>query len=130
MEIIVIQPGGHLRLNLKSSNPSITTQGRLRCKQDVPYPVVQVHTPLHGVPRLSNNHRNGPPRKSGQRPHAFVDRPKSLTPSIDPRLGASSQHKELHRCALWRIFRPAFRNGGLTRILHHSLLVQLYHITM
>src|SRR5699024_11449155 len=83
MEIIVIQPGGHLRLNLKSSNPSITTQGRLRCKQDVPYPVVQVHTPLHGVPRLSNNHRNGPPRKWGQRPHAFVDRPKSLTPSID-----------------------------------------------
>lgn len=71
---------------------------------------------------------NGPPRKKGQRPHAIVDRPLSLTPSINPRLGASSRHKELHRCALWRIFRPAFRNGRLTRILHHPMLKTLYHI--
>ncbi len=73
------------------------------------------------IPWLSNYHRDGPPRKQGPRPHAFVDRPTTLTPSTDPRLGASSRHKELHRCALWRIFRPAFRNGGLTRILHHPL---------
>src|SRR5699024_1271949 len=73
------------------------------------------------IPRLSYHYKDGPPRKSGLRPHAFVDRPKTLTPSIDPRLGASGQHKELHRCALWRIFRPAFRSGGLTRILHHSI---------
>src|SRR5699024_11013344 len=66
-------------------------------------------------------YRDGPPRLMGQRPHAFVDRPKTLTPSINPRLGASSQHMELDRCALWRIFRPDFRIGGLTRILHHSI---------
>jgi len=47
----------------------------------------------------------------GHRPHAFVDRPITLTPSTSPRLGASSSHKELHRYALWRIFRPAFRNS-------------------
>src|SRR5699024_4889173 len=72
------------------------------------------------TPRLSRHYRDGPPRYSGQRPHAFADRPTTLTPSINPRLGASGQHKELHRYALWRIFRPAFRSGGLTRILHHA----------
>jgi len=59
------------------------------------------------------------PRMQGHRPHAIVDRPTFFTPRIDPRLGAPSQHQELHRCALWRIFRPALRNSGLTRILHH-----------
>src|SRR5699024_276567 len=73
--------------------------------------------------RLSCSYRYGPPRYSGQRPHAFVDRPKTLTPSIYPRLGASSQHKELHRSALQRIFSPTFRNGGLTRILHHPVYI-------
>src|SRR5699024_6784179 len=71
--------------------------------------------------------RDGPPRLMGQRPHAFVDRPLTLTPSMDPRLGASSRHKELHRCGLWQIFSPAFRIGGLTRILRHSCFILLYH---
>jgi len=82
----------------------------------------QVHTPLHGRSPLRLSHRYGPPRLMGQRPHAFVDRPKTLTSSTDPRLGASSRHKKLHRYALWQIFSPAFRIGGLTRILHHSIL--------
>ncbi len=54
-------------------------------------------------------HALGPPRKQGHRPHAIVDRPATLTPSINPRLGVESQHKELHRCALRRIFRPALK---------------------
>jgi hypothetical protein len=33
----------------------------------------------------------------------------------------SSQHQKLHRCALKRIFRPAFETGVPTRILHHRL---------
>lgn len=58
-----------------------------------------------------------------KRPHAIVDRPIILTPSISPRLGASGKHKELHRYALWQIFRPAFRSKGLTRILHHFIII-------
>ncbi len=69
---------------------------------------------------LSRCHAPGPPRKEGQRPHAIVDRPPTLTPTTDPRLGVVSLHQGLHRCALWRIFSPAFRKGRLTRILHHS----------
>jgi len=57
--------------------------------------------------KLRFPYRDGPPRQLGQRLHAFVDRPRVLTPSINPGLGAPSQHKELHRYALWRIFRPA-----------------------
>jgi len=66
---------------------------------------------------------SGSPRAQGHRPHAIVDRPTPFTPRIDPRLGAPSRNQELHRCALWRIFRPAFRNGGLTRILHHLIVL-------
>lgn len=43
---------------------------------------------------------NKPPRERGLRPHAIADRPQPLTPSISSRLGVSSQHQELHRCAL------------------------------
>ena len=68
----------------------------------------------------------GSPRKQGLRPHAITDRPTTLTPSISSRLGVSSQHQKLHRCALQRIFRPAFETGVPTRILHH-LLMRLYH---
>ncbi len=45
----------------------------------------------------------------------------SFTPNTNPRLGVKSQHQKLHRCALRRIFRPAFRDRVLTRILHHQL---------
>lgn len=77
----------------------------------------------HAIIRCSRalDQRHGPPRKQGLRPHAIADRPATLTPSISPKLGASSQHQELHRCALWRIFRPAFRREGSTRILRHLL---------
>lgn len=47
----------------------------------------------------------------------------TFTPSNDPRLGASSQSEELHRCALQRIFRPALENGESTRILRHPILM-------
>jgi len=77
-------------------------------------PHLQVHTPSRSIGAdLRFRHGHGPPRKRGPRPHAIVDRPATLTPSISPRLGVESQHQELHRCALWRIFRPAFRDGGL-----------------
>ncbi|WP_156925021.1 hypothetical protein [Caldicoprobacter faecalis] len=55
----------------------------------------------------------------GQRPHAFADRPPSLTPSTNPRLGVESQHQELHRCALDGFLGPSSKLAGLTRILHH-----------
>lgn len=60
-----------------------------------------------------------PPRERGQRPHAIVDRPKPLSLCKSPRLGVSSHYKELHRCALGRIFSPAFKDSMPTRILHH-----------
>jgi len=40
------------------------------------------------------------PRIEGRNSHAIVTRPHILTPSINPKLGVSSQYKELHRCAL------------------------------
>ena len=38
-------------------------------------------------------------------------RPESLTPSIHPKLGVTSRHQGLHRCALQRIFRPFLEDG-------------------
>ena len=46
------------------------------------------------------------PRRTGRMLHAIGARPKSLTPSIHPKLGVKSRHQGLHRCALHRIFRP------------------------
>ena len=57
------------------------------------------------------------PRRAGRIPHAIGVRPLSLTPSIHPKLGVTSRHKGLHRCALRRIFRPCLEKGALTRIL-------------
>ena len=57
------------------------------------------------------------PRKPGRMPHAIGARPLSLTPSIHPKLGVTSRHQGLHRCALRRIFRPCLEKGALTRIL-------------
>jgi len=45
-------------------------------------------------------HSHGSPWKEGQRLHALADRPPSLTPSSNPRLGVGSHHQRLHRCAL------------------------------
>lgn len=106
--------------------PSDTTQGRLRCyckdcMITLSFNRFIPHSIAFATVDLSNS--DGPPRLMGQRLHAFVDRPKTLTPSISPGLGAPSQHKKLHRYALWQIFRPAFRIGGLTRILHHPLYI-------
>ena len=57
------------------------------------------------------------PRKPGRMHHAIGTRPRSLTPSIHPKLGVTSKHQGLHRCALHRIFRPCLERGALTRIL-------------
>jgi len=55
-------------------------------------------------------HPHEPSTEAGSRLHAFADRPSTLTPSISTQLGVKCKHKRLHRCALWRIFRPAFEN--------------------
>ena len=65
------------------------------------------------------HHPTGSPRSQGQRLHAFVDRPNFLTLSTNPRLGVSSQHQELHRCALSGFLGPPSKVVALTRILHH-----------
>ncbi len=75
-----------------------TTQGRLHCTQ---FPL---HAGFHPNRRLQVQ-LTGDPRiwvstETGVHPHAIVDYPISLTPSIDPQLGVESRHQELHRCAL------------------------------
>ena len=81
-----------------------TTQGRLHCTQlittcrFIPQAIVIAHV---------NSHALGSPRKRGQRPHALVGRPTSLTPSTSSQLGVSSQHQELHRCALNGFLGPS-----------------------
>jgi hypothetical protein len=59
----------------------------------------------------------GSPRRRGQRLHAIVDRPTFLTPSISHRLGVSSQHQGLHRCARDGFLGPPSELVRLTRIL-------------
>ena len=54
----------------------------------------------------TSSHNTRSPRKTGRMLHAIGARPKSLTPSIHPKLGVKSRHQGLHRCALHRIFRP------------------------
>ena len=62
------------------------------------------------------------PRRAGRMLHAIGARPLSLTPSIHPKLGVTSRHKGLHRCALRRIFRPCLEKGALTRILRRRTI--------
>ena len=69
-----------------------------------------------GVPQLRRT-RFKSPRKPGRMLHAIGARPRSLTPSIHPKLGVKSRHQGLHRCALHRIFRPYLEGAVLTRIL-------------
>lgn len=89
------------------------TQGRLHCTQLSPH--------YRFLPQVVKKlYLLGSPRKQGQRPHAIADRPTTLTSSISPRLGVSSQHQKLHRCALKRIFSPVFETVVPTRILHHQ----------
>ena len=60
------------------------------------------------------------PRRVGRMLHAIGARPLSLTPSIHPKLGVTSRHQGLHRCALRRIFRPCLEKGASTRILRRQ----------
>jgi len=99
-----------------------TTQGRLRC--------TQLFTTCRFIPQaivvaLNNSHALGPPRGWGQRPHALVGRPTPLTPSTDPRLGVSSQHQELHWCALDGFLGPPSGKVALTRIQRHLPLSRI-----
>ena len=71
-------------------------------------------------PQLAlTSHRIGSPRGKGQRLYAITDRPRPLTPSTNPRLGVSSRHQRLHRCALDGFLGPPSKKEALTRILHH-----------
>ncbi len=78
----------------------------------------------HAGPTLAvvSSHALGPPRRQGQRLHAIVDRPSSLTPSTSPRLGVESQHQELHRYAGDGFLGPPLKSVAPTRILRHPLL--------
>ena len=71
--------------------------------------------PSRGFRRRRTSFRS--PRKPGRMRHAIGARPRSLTPSIHPKLGVKSRHQGLHRCALQRIFRPFLEDGIPTRIL-------------
>ena len=59
----------------------------------------------------ASSHNTRSPRKPGRMLHAIGARPESLTPSIHPKLGVKSRHQGLHRCALYRIFRPYLETG-------------------
>ena len=59
----------------------------------------------------TSSHNTRSPRKPGRMLHAIGARPRSLTPSTHPKLGAKSRHQGLHRCALHRIFRPYLGTG-------------------
>src|SRR5690606_35578138 len=73
-------------------------------------------------------HALGSPRKQGQRQDAVADRPTSLTPSSNPRLGVGSHHQRLHRCALSGFLDPASETRAPTRILRHlPFATPLYH---
>ena len=76
----------------------------------------------------TSSHNTRSPRKPGRMPHAIGARPGSLTPSIHPKLGVTSRHKGLHRCALHRIFRPYLEEGAPTRILHRRKHDSIYFL--
>ena len=107
-------------------HPRIPTQGRLHCTQHtILRTALQVHTkPVRernpALGRLPSSHGKWSPRRAGRMPHAIGARPLSLTPSIHPKLGVTSRHKGLHRCALRRIFRPCLEKGALTSILRRQ----------
>lgn len=56
---------------------------------------------------LSQSYTLGSPRNQGQRLHALVDRPNSLTPSSNPQRGVGGHHQGLHRCALNGFLGPS-----------------------
>ncbi len=57
--------------------------------------------------------------EAGSRNPCHWKLPRSLNSQHPPRTGRSKlRHQKLHRCAILRIFRPAFRKTELTRILH------------
>ena len=97
--------------------PRILTQGRLHCTQHmILCTALQVHTQFvrgQGPERSAfcRRTRSESPRKTGRMLHAIGARPKSLTPSIHPKLGVKSRHQGLHRYALQRIFRPFLEDG-------------------
>ena len=109
-------------------HPRIPTQGRLHCTQHtIQRTALQVLTksvrernPQGVVCRRRTEKWS--PRRAGRMPHAIGARPLSLTPSIHPKLGVTSRHKGLHRCALRRIFRPCLEKGALTRILRRRTI--------
>ena len=107
-------------------HPHIPTQGRLHCTQhtilctalQVLTKSVRERNPQRVICRRRTEEWS--PRRAGRMPHAIGARPLSLTPSIHPKLGVTSRHKGLHRCALRRIFRPCLEKGALTRILRRQ----------
>lgn len=78
--------------------PLITAQGRLHCTQRQSHRIAGSSYPVASAP--AGSYPNMSPRRMGQRPHAVADRPSSLTPSTNPKLGVSSLHQKLHRYAL------------------------------
>ena len=99
--------------------PHILTQGRLHCTQHaILRTALQVHTQFVCEAASQtwgsqlSSHNTGSPRKPGRMLHAIGARPRSLTPSIHPKLGVKSRHQGLHRCALHRIFRPYLGTGS------------------
>lgn len=97
------------RLNLLSL--PLATQGRLHCTQRYVQGIsasahrVQVTPSRKFV--LTHSHALGPPRNQGQRLHALVDRPNSLTPSNNPQRGVGGHHQGLHRYALNGFLGPS-----------------------
>ena len=64
------------------------------------------HAGYYPGPRPTPGRNLGPPRGKGPRPHAIAARPRPLTPSSNPQLGAASHHQELHRCAIRGFLGP------------------------
>ena len=92
----------------------------------------QTRTRSGPLPWDVNRRRTGKwsPRKPGRMPHAIGARPGSLTPSIHPKLGVTSRHQGLHRCALHRIFRPYLEKSALTRILRRRRYDSIFYMNI
>jgi len=97
-------PTRHIIVLLSSCNTTIfnrsspcITQGRLHCN---------AYQAFAGYLQMLLLHLKSP-RKLGPRPYAIMDRPLSLTPRINPRLGVSSQSQGLHTYALNGFLAPS-----------------------
>lgn len=104
-----------------------STQGWLRCTQHSPHAIAPATNRNTGFPpyrkRLCRNRQTRPQlRASAERGSCDPCRwklPPNLNSQHPPRTGRPKlRHQKLHRCAILRIFRPAFRTAELTRILH------------